>query len=507
MILSNLTKAFVLIFSVGLFSHAWANTTLCKKIGVNVSGVSYYGSELPFVDLMKISKGWERPWGTANQEHPLELTEQGYPLRISPSASLVNIVHDDRWSRSANENVYELSWDGSGTIFPHKNAVKIYKSSANQVTFKVIQPGRLWVDLKATDQLDPVRNIRFVPVASEKDQVFRQRFLSNWKQMRLYRFMQWGNTNNSKLKDWSERRRPDFSTQATGGKGVAYEHMIELANKQASDLWINVPHEASDDYVRQMAVLFKENVLPGRKIYVEYTNEYWNSMFSQFKYLHALGKQTNRDVNEAYVDRALQVFDIWRRVFAGDGRLKVVLAGQFANPWLTDKLLSFKEAGKKVDGFAIGYYAGYDIGAAKNFSWLLSATPDDVINKLRNEAIPESKKLLNEQVAIIKKHRIPVLAYEAGQHLAATGVDPSGKPLIDNEKVVNLLIAANRHPGMSGIYRAMLENWEQAGGDVIAFFGSTAEPGKWGSWGLRENEAQAVADAPKLKGIYDYCGW
>ena len=41
-------------------------------------------------------------------------------------------------------------------------------------------------------------------------------------------------------------------------------------------------HQADDDYVFQFATLLKANLDPSLHVYVEYSNEVWNSGFSQF---------------------------------------------------------------------------------------------------------------------------------------------------------------------------------------------------------------------------------
>ena len=41
---------------------------------------------------------------------------------------------------------------------------------------------------------------------------------------------------------------------------------------------------ADDDYVYQLAALLKDKLDPKLVVYVEYSNEVWNSGFSQFKW-------------------------------------------------------------------------------------------------------------------------------------------------------------------------------------------------------------------------------
>lgn len=57
------------------------------------------------------------------------------------------------------------------------------------------------------------------------------------------------------------------------------------------DAWVCVPHLADENYIRSMAQLFRANLDPDLKIYVEYSNETWNWIFQQTHYLNDNGDQ------------------------------------------------------------------------------------------------------------------------------------------------------------------------------------------------------------------------
>jgi hypothetical protein len=52
-----------------------------------------------------------------------------------------------------------------------------------------------------------------------------------------------------------------------------------------------MPHQASDEYVRQFALLVKEKLDPSLKVYIEYSNEVWNGIFAQHRYAEEQGKK------------------------------------------------------------------------------------------------------------------------------------------------------------------------------------------------------------------------
>ena len=49
--------------------------------------------------------------------------------------------------------------------------------------------------------------------------------------------------------------------------------MVALCNAMGLDAWINIPAHASDDYIKQLAALWKQNLDPKLNIYFEYSNE------------------------------------------------------------------------------------------------------------------------------------------------------------------------------------------------------------------------------------------
>lgn len=84
----------------------------------------------------------------------------------------------------------------------------------------------------------------------------------------------WGVSHNTDKRNW---------------RGVPMEVMVDLLEQTEADPWINIPHNASKEYVRELAiklkVLKKKN--PGIKINVEYSNEVWNGRFWGSKYINA----------------------------------------------------------------------------------------------------------------------------------------------------------------------------------------------------------------------------
>ena len=91
------------------------------------------------------------------------------------------------------------------------------------------------------------------------------------------------------------------------------------------------------------------------------------------------------------------------------------------------------------------------------------------------------------------KHGLRRVCYEAGQHLVGVG---GGE---NNEDLTKLLIAANHHSRMGGIYTKYLEAWRDLGGGLMCIFSSVGTSSKWGSWGLLEGADET--SSPKFDAV------
>jgi hypothetical protein len=98
------------------------------------------------------------------------------------------------------------------------------------------------------------------------------------------------------------------------------------------NLWTNVPWAATDVCVQAIATRTLNNFPAGRKVYVEYANEHWNSGRPTYSYLYAAANlglysaasaatpATTLTQDQVYAQRTAQVHAIFASVFAAAGR-------------------------------------------------------------------------------------------------------------------------------------------------------------------------------------------
>ncbi len=472
-----------------------------SPLGLNLSHVVDYSSEMPFVDVFMHSRRWisqavGKRWGTGPE---LELTEQGWIRRLQPGQYATALMC---WAGGNPQGRYICLYQGKGEI--DFKGVRVVRRSPGRIELEVAQDGRIMLNLLKTDPNDPVRDIHVImPGFEDKWQKdpFYPHFVNRCRQFRVIRFMDWMETNGSEIREWSQRPRPTDSSQAR--KGVSLEYMIALCNKLEADPWFCMPHLASDDYIRQFALMTKEKLGPDRKIYLEHSNEVWNGQFPQAQYAARRGRELKLSNNAFQAQlfyhskRSVEIFKIWEDVFGGTGRLVRVLGSQSANPWVSEQVMTFNNAWKQADAIAIAPYFGGQLGRPNRASQTVKMSLDQIFRECR-KSIAENRKKIEAVVAMADKAHLQVISYEGGQHLVGAG------PAQNNEALTKLFISANRDPRMKQLYLEDLASWKAAGGKLFTVFSSVAHPSKYGSWGMLETEHQETNTAPKYQAITEF---
>jgi hypothetical protein len=484
-----------------------AADTAKPPLGINLSGVVDWSSELVFVDAFKSARPWisqakGQPWGKGG---PLDLDERGNVQSLRDGQFAETVVWTDFGTRyPAGRYVCLHAGDGD---LDFTGDAKVTKREKGRLTVEVqAKGGAAFARITRTNPKDPVRDIRLVPEAFEKsykDEPFRPEFLGRWKGFQAFRFMDWQSTNNSRLVRWADRPTPADHSQTR--KGVALEYMIQLCNTLKVEPWFCLPHRADDEFVREFAKMVKEKLSPSLRVYVEYSNECWNGQFEQARYCAAEGKKLGLSKNgyegqlRFYSSRSVEIFKVWEDVFGDKKRLVRVLATQSANPWTGTTVLEWKGAYKHADAIAIAPYFGNRFGDPKTADKVATMSVDELVKELETD-VARSRKHVDAYAVMAKKRGVQLMAYEGGQHLAGHGGAEN------NEKLTALFHAANRHPKMKDLYLADLKNWKEAGGGLFCVFSSMGRYSKWGSWGVLEHAAQDPTRTPKMQALREYLG-
>ncbi|MCP5537093.1 MAG: hypothetical protein H7A51_12810 [Akkermansiaceae bacterium] len=482
------------------------------RLGINLAGPADWNTELPFVDVFRMSRPWisQRKGQAWGKGPALQLDQHGWVKQLEPDcwAETPLCTIEGNHYPSGRYHVY---FEGEGKLAFAGAAKTLSEANGHMIIQADASKGAIWLRVMKTNPANYVRNIRVVMPGFEKTyqrQPFHPAFLKRWNGVTCIRFMDWMHTNGSNVKTWSDR--PKLTDATYSKKGIALERMIELCNLQQADAWFCMPHQADDDYIRRFAEMVKQRLDPGLKIYIEYSNEVWNGIFAQHKYAQkqsALLGLGNKDrpwegAGMYYAQRSVEIFNLWEKVFGDSNRLVRVLAWQAGNTWWMENIvLTHNDAWKQADALAIAPYMGMNVpqnGNKLTASQVAGWSVDQALAHLESVSLPRSIKAIRDSKKVADKYKLKLIAYEGGQHMVGVA---GGE---NNQKMTDLFIAANQHPGMGKIYQKYLTAWDTEGGGLFASFSSVGKWTKWGSWGAMQYYDDDPGKAPKMKAITDW---
>lgn len=283
--------------------------------------------------------------------------------------------------------------------------------------------------------------------------------------------------------------------------------MVALANRLHVNPWFTMPHVSDDGFIRSFAQLVHSSLDRRLKVYVEYSNEVWNTVFPQTEYAKKKGLELrlSSDPDEAmirwYARRSKEVFSIWETAFEGRQRLVRVFATNTYQPEYDEipfKTREYIRGG--VDAIAIGAYFGGELGTKENIDRVEKMTLDELFRELETVHIPDVLKEVARHVEVGRRYGVPIIAYEGGQHLAAMAADFGDEPL--SPKINALFDAANRDPRMGLLYWKLVEGWSRiTGGQLFVHLENCSTVNKNGRWGLLEYLEQPRTQAPKYDAV------
>ncbi|MEW9918956.1 hypothetical protein AB2B41_05045 [Marimonas sp. MJW-29] len=513
-----------------------------NAVAIGLAAVTDWSTQVPFLDLMKTARPWigHRPgqWGGMEVGELREggfLDAEGWPVEMPRSlGSIGTVILTDMPEQAVSlAGRYILRYEGKGIVEVLGRATNL-RYAANQVSFDYTPgPGSVEIRIQRINRTDPPRNITVVKEDHLRLFYGGARFNPAWTDriagFDALRFMDWMETNNSHLSDWADR--PETADVTYAG-GVPLEVMIDLANTVESDVWFNIPHLATDDFVRRFAEMVRDRLDPQLTVYVEFSNEVWNWQFEQARWADTRAQARWGQADkwmQFYGLRAAEVARIWSDVFAGapEGRLINVISSQTGWLGLETEVLEAPLAvaeglpapANAFDAYAITGYFGGVLGLEENASmvkgWIAeSATAaearakdeglsgdaaDDFVKKHRYDLANAlagreltdgaiSGKVADtladligrvwpHHAAVARANGLDLIMYEGGSH--ATGIGP----MVEDGQITEFLQQFNYSAEMGVLYETLLQGWKAVGGQLFNAYSDVYAPTKWGSWG------------------------
>ncbi|MEI6603333.1 MAG: hypothetical protein WCL54_07580, partial [Clostridia bacterium] len=489
------TLGLIVIPNPGTTTANAAGETYKAKLGVNIEGLCDWARTNMFVDVMKTSRAWgtaAAPWTPITT-----VTAAGWP---TTDAGVVLFADCISGGVTYNDitGTYKLSFTGQATIAPSACSFTV----ANQVyangitTADIIVPsGQGQMMMTFTNTSGGVSNVKLIRPGypANTTQVFTNEFLASLDSFSTIRFMDYLATNNQEetgiltSQEWATRRLPTDASQAgtlRGQTGGCYEHLVQLANVTGKDVWVDVPSNASDDYVIQMATFLKNNLNTGIKVYVEYSNEVWNWQFSQAQNNLARASadpDANGSYSKMYAKRTYQISQLFKQVYgapAMNTTVRVTLAWQFGwSPpdYYPNEMLTFLNTKYGAPSAYI-----YSLSIAPYFAEPLAVDCTSVaaVHSYMTQSSNNSVAAKNLFLWLARDFNLVggVNCYEGGPHH-------------QGQVTTNLDIrnAAHRDAGMTAILTNELKNnWFDLGGGLFMYFTLCGGYSQYGAWGLTE---------------------
>jgi hypothetical protein len=394
--------------------------------------------------------------------------------------------------------------------------------------------------------------------AANPAQVFDPAFVAAYAPFAYIRFMGWLGTNtnpyiatscasaapacstvNTPTIGWSQRSLPTDFYQGvgasvsssnpnlnTGAWGISWEYVILLANAANKDIWINVPinatgssdqydptYVASPDtssYVYNLAMLLKNGdaatgnvgLNPGLHIYIEHSNEVWNSGFMQYGWNENAAEaevaaapggvsvlNNDGDTNtldwayRRHIKRLYEIANIFESVF-GPGSFGTTIRPVYA--WFQFDEGSGSGAANALAWFKTNYGppANYFYAMAQGdyFSpsnWASDTTIAEVLSDMTANS-NASVSYVTQNLATANQYGLKLAAYEGGP-----GNTNGGQNSTTN---LGVQILANRDPGMDTLVQTHIRNnWFQQGGDMFGYFVMSSAYSRYGDWGATDD--------------------
>jgi hypothetical protein len=507
-ILTSMRFFFLFLFLSGLQVFA--------QIGVNI-GLPERGGT--YIDLVKENYRWNN-LATGTPIGSGEVDIQGWPIvnaqyivDFRPVAEWVGSIDDPEAYRLDVSGTWSCSFNGQADVTAIGGSVSglLYDAGTNRTDFDFeVAPGSdgfFLISFNNTRRTPEVglntgiTNFSMLrPGYADDSNLFHTPFLALFDSLNFssIRYMVFTNTNGSdpiypEQKAWEERKLSSDASQVRMdaiGKldGACWEHVIDLANRTQTDPWINVPISASSDYISQLATLFNDELDEDLILYVESSNEVWNTApgFEQSVYNEAQAADLGISPIENHARRTVEIAEIFEAVF-GDGslnnRVNIVLCSHqpmlrwWVEPMLNYIASNYGEPSDYIAAISCQTYFSGGVEEGESIASILTDCHNSILNQIDDMGIDSSGRVQWIEAAADWGMSKGFMSYEGGpDHGGGSTVNISNR------------ILAERSEGMCEEMRYNLdEAFLQLGGTLAMQFTLTSSYNRYGCWGITDD--------------------
>jgi hypothetical protein len=350
--------------------------------------------------------------------------------------------------------------------------------------------------------------------------IFTTPFLDAFRtaNVKVVRMMDWDGGSSDIVQHWSDRTTPHSADQGgqpappytapdnsvyTSGKGVALEYRILLCNTLQADFWLNIPPVADQDFITRTAQTLRYGsdgtnpytspqanpvfppLDPALKVYVEYSNETWNSAggYSTFYIEEAICKALPANSPLLTPPTGNSWYTMWRWPAYNIAQISLAFRNVFGDAAMMTRIRPVLETqqgdGQDTLGQALTWLDSYaatlvpkravsDLiygGGGSAYYGVIDATraDPDLFYAPTNYPDPQTLGAWATDTLWTYSYGVKHVAYEGGPGLAFSEGD-------------NKLL--NADPRMVAYMRTMHDAWSSMGGDLCTYY-CVEGPSNW----------------------------
>lgn len=253
------------------------------RLGVNLSGISSWANAWMFNNLMYHANYPELTSGTGTFTY-----DQGY-ISATDSSSVRRVKFADNQSQLPSGGYTVLNPAGDLiAIGDYGEPSSALFTRSTQFTFNLPAGSSNTLAKSLFVKGNLTGNVAIIMPGClelwQNGNIWNPQFLTFLHGLKpsIIRTMDWNIASDNIESEWAHRTvpgKPCIRNAATNWFGgcAPYEFMFDLAARINADIWLNVPHRASTDYVTKLGQLINEKLPTGRRVWIEPVgNEIWN---------------------------------------------------------------------------------------------------------------------------------------------------------------------------------------------------------------------------------------
>lgn len=513
----SLWGLFVLLFFIPLGVIAQYE----GRLGINLGSVH---SEV-WVDVVKSARAWEEPSGGVLPADKID--SDGWPksdfrtvlMDQRPVAEWAGDIDDPEKHRIDVSGIYKGSFTGQADIVNLGGSWTLdnlsYDSQNNVTTFNIVisSPGTghglviiLFENTKRSSTAPLKSGITELKIIrpgyeQDRDDPFTDCFFTtlNSADFSVIRSQNFSGTTSWAIQfpnqyHWQDRKLPGYAIQ--GGRvgkkleSAAWEYYIDICNRANTDIWVNIPISASDDYVVGLAQLLRDSLKAGLKIYVENDNEVWNSapgFVGTYNYNHNEAVDIGISDEENIARRAHELSVLFASVFGDEAintSVRIILASHapmlkwWVKPMLQYLNANFGPPRDYIWGLSRQTYFTAGGGENGGIDQMIDAFLKNIKFQLVGNPVNNAGRL--DWVRVANEWQLPggVTSYEGGPDT------PSGG---STNNLANKILLNRDEKMIKVMHYNLVNNWWDVGGGLALHFTLFSNYTRYGAYGLTDD--------------------